>query len=208
MTFAPWMYVVLLGLVCLVYAQMLPRPGKTAPSGDMMKELEQSMELFASDMEQQNESLLQLFTDTKRDYEAHLAKLSGRLEQLEKQNQQLVQELTRPKPDIPTRQETQREPIPSRPLSAAESAVPSAAAVDPGTSLHPQSFSASDETGQADGPLRREPLLMNVRHRYAELFKLHGQQKSVEYIAKKLGMNKGEVQLIIQLARQEDAAHV
>jgi DNA-binding NarL/FixJ family response regulator len=49
--------------------------------------------------------------------------------------------------------------------------------------------------------------LNKIQVRYSELFQLYGQGKSIEVISKKLGMNKGEVQLIIQLAKQEEAAH-
>ena len=40
--------------------------------------------------------------------------------------------------------------------------------------------------------------------RYPELFYLYRQGKSIEQIAKKLGINKGETALIIQLAKQEE----
>lgn len=49
---------------------------------------------------------------------------------------------------------------------------------------------------------------VSVRNRYGDLFQLHNDGKSIEYIAKKLGMNKGEVQLILTLARREDETHV
>ncbi|CAM3938972.1 hypothetical protein L1N85_01135 [Paenibacillus alkaliterrae] len=53
-----------------------------------------------------------------------------------------------------------------------------------------------------------EPVSIPTIHaRYSELFLLYDQGKSIESISKKLGMNKGEVQLIIQLAKQEAAAH-
>jgi DNA-directed RNA polymerase specialized sigma24 family protein len=47
---------------------------------------------------------------------------------------------------------------------------------------------------------------MNIRDRYANVFQLYDQGKSTDYIAKKLDMNKGEVMLIIQLAKQEGQA--
>ncbi len=49
---------------------------------------------------------------------------------------------------------------------------------------------------------------MNIKERYLELLELDKQGKSIEYIAKKLGMNKGEIQLILQLARQEEQFRV
>jgi hypothetical protein len=202
-------YVVLLGLVCLVYAQLLPRKEKAAPSSDMMKELEQSMEMFASDMEEQNESLLQLFADTKRDYESHLAKLGGRMEQLEKQNHQLLDQLSRsPAPTlqpqgVPANASSgdlfaQSEPVAT--LAAHEVSQRSAESM-----LPEQDALAGQPVSQSSAP---SPLLMNIKERYAELFRLYAQGKSVEQLAKKVGMNKGEVHLIIQLAKQEEKSHV
>ncbi|HEY0826970.1 MAG TPA: hypothetical protein VGE40_02650 [Bacilli bacterium] len=49
---------------------------------------------------------------------------------------------------------------------------------------------------------------MNIKERYLELLELDKQGKSIEYIARKLGMNKGEIQLILQLARQEEQFRV
>jgi DNA-binding NarL/FixJ family response regulator len=46
-----------------------------------------------------------------------------------------------------------------------------------------------------------------IQSRYADLFGLYNQGKSIEMISKKLGMNKGEVQLVLQLAKQEAAAN-
>jgi DNA-directed RNA polymerase specialized sigma24 family protein len=61
---------------------------------------------------------------------------------------------------------------------------------------------------QQQEPIIEEPPMMNSIHaRYSELFMLYEQGKSIEMISKKLGMNKGEVQLIIQLAKQEAAVH-
>ncbi|MDI4646192.1 hypothetical protein [Cohnella hashimotonis] len=42
-----------------------------------------------------------------------------------------------------------------------------------------------------------------ISERYAELLELHERGRSVEQIAKAMNMNKGEVQLILQLAKRE-----
>ncbi len=44
----------------------------------------------------------------------------------------------------------------------------------------------------------------SIRERYQELFELYEQGKSVDYIAKQSGIQRGEVQLILQLAERED----
>lgn len=43
-----------------------------------------------------------------------------------------------------------------------------------------------------------------ISSRYPELLDLHKKGKTISYIAKKTGMNSGEVQLIIQLVKQEE----
>lgn len=217
MSLSPWMYVTLLGLVCIVYAQLLPKQAKPAagPSGDMMKELEQSMEMFATDMEEQNQTLLQLFSETKRDYEGHLAKLSGRLEQLEKQNTQLVKELTKARPVPEAPEQPAADPLseiePTKPHKASPIPAPIEPSVLSGEALKLQQAVAASRqaaAAAAEDDASRAPLLLNVKERYTELFRLHEQNKSVEHIAKKLNMNKGEVHLILQLAKQEEKAHV
>jgi len=73
------------------------------------------------------------------------------------------------------------------------------------TSATPARTSSADaSTSGAAGYSR---FANTVRARYKELFDLHDSGKSIEYIAKKLGKNKGEVQLIIGLARQEEPQH-
>lgn len=42
-----------------------------------------------------------------------------------------------------------------------------------------------------------------IRDRYAQLLELHERGRSVEQVAKAMNMNKGEVQLILQLAKRE-----
>jgi TorA maturation chaperone TorD len=44
----------------------------------------------------------------------------------------------------------------------------------------------------------------SIRDRYQELFAMHEQGKSVDYIAMQSGIQRGEVQLILQLAERED----
>ncbi|MBW7461685.1 hypothetical protein K0U00_47285, partial [Paenibacillus sepulcri] len=55
-------------------------------------------------------------------------------------------------------------------------------------------------------PLAPAEIKPTIRSRYLELFELHDGGKSVDSIARKLAMNKGEVQLILQLSKQEEAA--
>ncbi len=187
MAMQPWMYVVLLGLVVIVYARFLPKE-QMAASGKMtvVQEIEETIEHFAAEMDEQNQSLLDLFSKTKQDYEVELAKLAGRLETLEKQKHELSQELTK----VHFKDQGNSTAISTIDLELGQQA----AAGEP-QALVEESIVAEEEPVYAG---------LSMKSRYAELFSLHDQGKGVEAIAKKLGMNKGEVSLILQLSRQEE----
>ncbi|MDQ1913337.1 hypothetical protein RAC89_23350 [Paenibacillus sp. GD4] len=184
----PWVLIVLVGLVLIVYARMQPssKSDKGSP-GVNMKELEETMEHFAAELEEQNQALIGMFAETKKEHAVQTAKLTARIEALEKHNQHQQQELLR--------------------LSYALEQQPKlTAAVEKGAILTSNTEAALIDvpTAVEQTPVTPEPATESIKQRYGTLFELYDQGKSIEMIAKKLGMNKGEVSLIIQLAKQEE----
>jgi hypothetical protein len=188
----PWVLIVLVGLVLIVYARMQPssKSDKGSP-GVNMKELEETMEHFAAELEEQNQALIGMFAETKKEHAVQTAKLTARIEALEKHNQHQQQELLR--------------------LSYALEQQPKlTAAVEKGAILTSNTEAAlvtqpiNVPTAVEQTPVTPEPATESIKQRYGTLFELYDQGKSIEMIAKKLGMNKGEVSLIIQLAKQEE----
>ncbi|WKL01189.1 hypothetical protein Q0F98_31440 [Paenibacillus amylolyticus] len=49
------------------------------------------------------------------------------------------------------------------------------------------------------------PQRESIKDRYAELFTLHAEGKSMDAISKQTGIQRGEVQLILQLAEREES---
>ncbi|MCZ8512342.1 hypothetical protein O9H85_07840 [Paenibacillus filicis] len=200
----PWLYIVLIGVVIIVYAMILPstREPKRRDQA-MLSEMEETMEHFAAELEEQNQALIRMFADTKKEYEIHSAKLAARVELLEKQNDQLQQNVSKIS--------YEREQGESRPSSGSSY---SALSGEAAALSERQSAVAEAETGAAEQPQAAlEPIatpaaLMNIKQRYSELFELYDQGKSSDAIAKKLGMNKGEIHLILQLAKREEQADV
>lgn len=190
----PWMYVVLLGLVLIVYARFLPKEqGATSGKMNVVQEIEETIEHFAAEMDEQNQSLIELFSKTKQDYEVELAKLAGRLETLEKQKHELSKELTK----VHVKEQEDLASVSSiYQVSGHKVAAAASSSLGIGTVVEPVA--------------EQEPIYagLSMKSRYAELFSLHDQGKGVEAIAKKLGMNKGEVSLILQLSRQEERPRV
>jgi DNA-binding NarL/FixJ family response regulator len=167
------MYIVLLGLVCIVISFFAPRSVSTEKI-NMVKEMEDTMEHFANEIEEDNILLMQSVAQIKTDHEQQMNRLISKVEQLEKQNYDLSSEI---KSIVLTKFHEQNQQNSNPPIEAAA----------------PELVKASP---------------MQMKERYSELFQLHEQGKSVEYIAKKLNLNKGEVQLIIQLSKQEEQNRV
>ncbi|MGO4270484.1 hypothetical protein AB4Z22_11635 [Paenibacillus sp. TAF58] len=206
MAMQPWMYVVLLGLVLIVYARFLPKEQAAASNKtNVVQEIEETIEHFAAEMDEQNQTLLNLFSKTKQDYEIELAKLAGRLESLEKQKHELSQELTKVHVNHPTNQRTN---LPTDLISDVQSAV--ITGIPAANSDYSVQVTSTELVAPVKESVVEEPIYtgLSMKSRYQELFSLHDQGKGVEAIAKKLGMNKGEVSLILQLSRQEERARV
>jgi seryl-tRNA synthetase len=182
----PWAYIVLFGLVFIVYAKIIPKSitskGQQNPT---IQEIEETMEHFTAELDEQNKALIQLLAETKRDYEVQTAKLSSRVETLERHIGQVTQELSKLEFAYDEFQK-KLEQTPTALPNPYESQVPVPLIKD------------MEEMEE------QPPTAMNIKARYVELFDLYEQGKSTEYIAKKLNMNKGEVNLIFQLAKQEE----
>jgi chromosome segregation ATPase len=182
----PWVFIVLFGLVFIVYAKIIPKTSAAkGQANPTLHDIEETMEHFTAELEEQNKALIQMLAETKRDYEVQVAKLSSRVETLEKQSTQTSQEISKLGYAY---EELQKKAIHRADLTPILESKTSMAVV------------GKDVQEQEPEPL----IAMNLKTRYAELFALYEQGKSTEYIAKKLNMNKGEINLIFQLAKQEE----
>ncbi|GKS09997.1 hypothetical protein YDYSY3_09970 [Paenibacillus chitinolyticus] len=204
----PWQMIVLLGLVIVVFAGVIPRSaakkGGQAPSAQLVKELEESMAHFASDLEQQNQALIDLFKETQREHKLEVAKLTARLEVLERRsadgNGAGVHGGRESAPELSRHGSRSAEPhVSAEPAAQTHGSALSTPRPSQTEEFPAEAAAASVQPQEAP---RTEPEL-SVRARYAALFELHDQGRSTEQIAKQLGMNKGEVMLIMQLAKRE-----
>jgi hypothetical protein len=196
---SPWLYILLVGLVLIVYSRFLPRSAGSSRQGQSAKEFQESLDSFAAVMDNENRELVQLISSMRREHEQQTGGLSMRIQRLEQQRSEQeirLAKLSRTLDDLLDRETRglfhRTSPPPVEPALQA-SPNPSATIA---TNLVPLQEQNPPSTGQ--------PSLMRIKERYSELFHLHNQGKSVDFIAKKLTMNKGEINLILQLARQED----
>ena len=178
-------YIVLLGAVVIVGAFVMPRKKQEQvhPSRSMQN-METALEQFMENLEKDNEELVLLVREAQQESKADATRKEQRIAELERKCEQLSELLQSSIAISGTMTASVPKSI-SNEMTKQES--PIAVFAEP----------AAQETRQTN----------NIQSRYSELFALYEQGKSIEMIAKKLGMNKGEVQLIIQLAKQEVAAH-
>ncbi|EXX91274.1 hypothetical protein BG53_11805 [Paenibacillus darwinianus] len=187
MSLAPWQLVVLLGAFAIVGALILPRRGKAAGPASNAEGMQTALEQFMENMEADNRELIETVTRAQLQQRQYNAERDERLASLERRIIELEGKLSR----FEARTEERLDQV-------RNAAVTSGAAV---AAKHPT----------AGGPYKEEDVeavAPPIRERYAELFDMHNQGKSIEAIAKKVGMNKGEVMLILQLAKQEEERRV
>jgi regulator of replication initiation timing len=182
-------YIVLLGVAAIVYALMQPRikqQGAAAPAAQV-GDIEHTLEQYMAEMERDNEEIIGLIADMKQETVAkqlslqeQVAELRQRLQTFERQNLLLETKL----------EQLQKEPPANHVVftEAEQEAAPAGATAE-----------ATEAIGEhaAKSP--------TVRERYPELFELYDQGKSIDIVSKSIGMAKGEVQLILQLAKREES---
>ncbi|MCU6707131.1 hypothetical protein M6D81_00300 [Paenibacillus sp. J5C_2022] len=183
----PWQIIVLLGAVILVAAFLIPRnKGRNGEQGGSLQNMEIALEQFMENMEKDNGELMELLADSgkaaaerEKLYETRIARLEQTCSRLELQLQSLRSSNPRAQASaaVGMQVETQPQPDSVPPALVEDGAEPSEVAVS-----------------------------STIQSRYASLLELHRNGKSIEAIARRMEMNKGEVQLILQLAKQEEAA--
>lgn len=177
----PWGYVALLGAFVLVLSWTLPRRKSEPQPIKSTMNMEIALEQFMENMESDNRELVDLVKQAQTDSAEQLAIRERRIIDLEHRCAEL---------------ESRLEKVIIQPAAAAvqshQGAV-QAAEVDELELVAVEVPAASRVT---------------IRSRYPELFELYDSGKSIEAVARKLGLNKGEVQLIIQLAKQEEGVRV
>jgi len=179
-------YISLIGLVIITYAWLIPKSSARKMNSKPLKQLEDTIDSFAASMDEENQMMINFIKEIQHDMtqKEKLAQLQiSSLEQQLHYLQSSIQDLkTRLDAGMAERQNT----IPASPVHSV---------------LEPGREEISPEIQAVEQKLR-------IKERYTDIFNLYDDGKSIEYIAKKLGMNKGEVMLIIQLSKQEDPTRV
>lgn len=180
-------YIVLLGAVVIACAFVMPRKKQHAAiPAQTVQSMETALEQFMENMEKDNQELVQLVAKAQQETRSDADRNEQRIIDLERKCGMLTEQLE---------------------LALTRSA-PASGMVQSIQAVETEVIKPSNEAAvHSEAPINEAKQMNTIHARYSELFQLYKQGKSIEAISKKLGMNKGEVQLIIQLAKQEEAAH-
>ncbi|WP_274651518.1 hypothetical protein [Paenibacillus humicola] len=222
-----WQYIVLLGAVAAVGAMALPG-GKARPfarSADRtVRNMETALEQFMENMEADNRELAELVARTHKEAGQAAERRDARIAALERRCAELERTIAgspAERPAVPAGTETAAggSEHPQNRVDNEQAACASAAGRLHAADAGPASGGSAvrlrtPADAAAAAVLSNKPLSteaetsadssVTIRERYAELFGLYDAGKSVEAVAKKLGMPKGEVHLIVQLSKREE----
>lgn len=194
----PWFYIVLIGVAAVIYSFLLPgRNTVSVPRNNAVSELETTLEQYMAEIEKENEELIQLVTQMKQDFSSkqmavqeQVAELRGRIASIEHSTHQSESRLgmleTNPGNFVVTEE-----------LASSKQEMLS---ID---RVMKQEVSHSDEIVVNNIP--NEEVKESLHDRYNELFTMYNSGKSIDMIAKSIGIPRGEVQLILQLAKREES---
>ncbi|TFE24401.1 hypothetical protein [Cohnella luojiensis] len=189
---SPWLAVVLLGVAITGYAWLMPKTN--ARDKEKEFESEAAYTQLLEDLETENRELFDAVAKFKREQDETVDKLGRRIVDMEQQMKMWTEQAV--SVSVPTEIQSGLQAPAVEALS--QSPLPYVA-----VSLETEAAEMGNDlvAGEIDVPPT------TIRGRYPELLEMHDKGRSVEQIAKAMGMNKGEVQLILQLVRREEQQH-
>lgn len=192
-----WIYIVLIGAVAIVYGFLLPKARNVAATAQSMAtvdKVEDTLEHYMAEIEKENEEIIDLVSKIKQESTAKQLALQ---EQLNEMRQRLIQLEQKPDPVM-------MQPV-AQPVAPMQnvSHMPSQVIGTQGDALRESAARMAQE--HSEPVVEQQPdTTERIQDRYQELFALYKNGKSIDTIAKTVGLQRGEVQLILQLAKQED----
>lgn len=193
---SPWIIIVILGACAIAYACIMPRKNKAQePAHQLVQEMESTLEHYMTEIENDNDALIQRVAEMKGEATALDQRMQLQLQELQRRLDQLEQS---------KKNEVVASPVPhsgNGSVQSSEGLQAQALVKSVQAEAAQQALEADQQTSEVESLPRRE----SIKDRYAELFNLHAEGKSMDAISKQTGIQRGEVQLILQLAEREES---
>jgi len=197
MHFEPWVVVVIIGILCVIFSWFVKEPEASHPAA---ADIEHALDLVTANLEEENRRLLEAMSAMKQEYALRAEAWEGKAVILENRVQDLSRQVQQTAlPDKPDRSASWTEAGQATELAHALNQLPPDLE-QPNEPAAQQGGSSGSSDGNSGEP-------SSIRRRYPELFQLDAEGKSVEQIARRIGLSKGETALILRLAKQEEQGH-
>lgn len=188
----PWFYIVMLGVAAILYGFLIPgRANNMKPNQN--NEIEATLEQYMAEIENENQELIHLITQMKQDFTTKQLATQEQIVELRNRLVTVEQGMQSQELKLRTFTSTQETTLMAR--------MSEAAATEPDLK---QVVIEEKATPVLEEPIKKHE--DSLHDRYPELFELYNQGKSIDMIAKAVGIQRGEVQLILQLANKEESS--
>ncbi|MBY0206107.1 exonuclease VII large subunit [Paenibacillus intestini] len=192
---SPWIIIVILGACAIAYAFIMPRKDKVQqPSHQLVQEMESTLEHYMTEIEQDNDALIQRVAELKGEATAADHRMQSQLQELQQRLDQLEQQKVKT-----TELSTAENIMGQRSEGLQAQSLMDSVRVE--TNQQIASASKLQDNPQQEEDQKGE----SIKDRYTELFRLHDEGKSMDAISRQTGIQLGEVQLILQLAEREES---
>ncbi|MBB6732879.1 hypothetical protein [Cohnella zeiphila] len=195
----PWVAIVLTGAAIAGYGWLLPAGNAKTETASGTAANEEAYDRLLEDLETENRELVDAVVKFKREQDETVDRLGRRIRELERQMSDWKAADASPRQAAEAPASVGSAAIPAERSDIADSAAAIASRPNAAVDLPAAEPALSDAA--ADG--EQGSAASTIRGRYAELISLYERGRSIEQIAKALHLNKGEVQLILQLAKRE-----
>ncbi|MBP1904160.1 hypothetical protein J2Z32_000777 [Paenibacillus turicensis] len=194
----PWFYIVMLGVAAILYSFLIPGRVNNNMKPNQNNEIEATLEQYMAEIENENQELIHLITQMKQEFTTKQLATQEQIVELRNRLVTVEQGVQSQEIKFRTFTSTQETTLMAR-MSEAAVAQPDLKQV-----VIEEEAPVLEEVLVEEEPIKKHE--DSLHDRYPELFELYNQGKSIDMIAKAVGIQRGEVQLILQLANKEESS--
>lgn len=188
----------MLGVAAILYSFLIPGRVNNNMKPNQNNEIEATLEQYMAEIENENQELIHLITQMKQEFTTKQLATQEQIVELRNRLVTVEQGVQSQEIKFRTFTSTQETTLMAR-MSEAAVAQPDLKQV-----VIEEEAPVLEEVVVEEEPIKKHE--DSLHDRYPELFELYNQGKSIDMIAKAVGIQRGEVQLILQLANKEESS--
>jgi hypothetical protein len=189
----------MLGVAAILYGFLIPGRVNNNMKPNQNNEIEATLEQYMAEIENENQELIHLITQMKQEFTTKQLAAQEQIVELRNRLVTVEQGMQSQEIKLRTFTSTQETTLMAR-MSEVAVTQPDLKQV----AIEEKATPVLEEVIAEEEPIKQHE--DSLHYRYPELFELYNQGKSIDMIAKAVGIQRGEVQLILQLANKEESS--